>query len=76
MWIAGIGLSVCVERDEHAKGDIMSSQVIVILVLVALAAVGLVWLEMHSRRNKGKTEEQATDKVETATQGAANTNRR
>ncbi|HYJ45424.1 MAG TPA: hypothetical protein VEV81_02345 [Pyrinomonadaceae bacterium] len=29
----------------------MSSEIIVILVLVALAVIGLVYLEMHSRRN-------------------------
>jgi hypothetical protein len=31
---------------------IMSSQVIVVLVIVALAIAGLVYLEVHSRRNK------------------------
>ena len=30
----------------------MSSEIIVVLVLVALAVVGLVYLEMHSRGNK------------------------
>lgn len=30
----------------------MSSEVIVVLVLVALAALGLVYLERNSRRNK------------------------
>ena len=29
----------------------MSSEIIVILVLVALAVIGLVYLETHSRRN-------------------------
>jgi hypothetical protein len=39
----------------------MSSEVIVVLVIVALAIAGLAYLEIHSRRNKrneeGKTEE-------------------
>lgn len=35
---------------------IMSSEVIVIIILVAVAAVSLVWLERHSRRNKQKEE--------------------
>jgi hypothetical protein len=39
----------------------MSSEVIVVLVTVALAIAGLAYLEIHSRRNKqteeGKTEE-------------------
>ena len=30
----------------------MSSETIVVLVIVALAIAGLVYLEMHSRRNK------------------------
>ena len=30
----------------------MSSEMIVILVLVGFAIVGLVWLELHSRRNE------------------------
>jgi hypothetical protein len=30
----------------------MSSEAIVVLVIVALATAGLVYLEMHSRRNK------------------------
>jgi len=29
----------------------MSSEIIVILTLVALAVIGLVYLELHSRRN-------------------------
>jgi Flp pilus assembly protein CpaB len=32
----------------------MSSEIIVVLVLVALAIGFLVWLEMHSRRNSAK----------------------
>jgi hypothetical protein len=32
----------------------MSSEVIVVLVLVALSIVGLAYLEIHSRRNKRK----------------------
>ena len=35
----------------------MSSEIIVILVLVALAVAGLVYLEMHSRRNKQREDE-------------------
>ncbi len=34
----------------------MSSEVIVVLVIVALAIAGLVYLETHSRRNKKKEE--------------------
>lgn len=37
----------------------MSSEVIVILVMVALAIVGLIYLEIHSRRNKRREAEQA-----------------
>jgi type II secretory pathway pseudopilin PulG len=37
----------------------MSSEVIVVLVIVALAIAGLVYLEMHSRRNKRDAEEKA-----------------
>lgn len=37
----------------------MSSEVIVILIMVAIAIVGLFYLEMHSRRNKRRAEEQA-----------------
>jgi hypothetical protein len=32
----------------------MSSEMIVVLVLVALAILGLLYLEMHSRRNRPK----------------------
>jgi hypothetical protein len=38
----------------------MSSETIVVLVIVALAIVGLAYLEIHSRRNKQK-EEQKSD---------------
>jgi len=34
----------------------MSSEIIVVLVLVVLAIVGLAYLEIHSRRNKQKEE--------------------
>jgi hypothetical protein len=34
----------------------MSSEAIVVLVIVALAIAGLVYLEMHSRRNKRNEE--------------------
>ena len=33
------------------RENCMNSEIIVILVLVALAVIGLVYLEMHSRRN-------------------------
>jgi type II secretory pathway pseudopilin PulG len=32
----------------------MSSEIIVVLVIIALAIAGLIYLEMHSRRNKQK----------------------
>lgn len=35
----------------------MSSATIVVLVIVALAIAGLVYLEMHSRKNKRAEEE-------------------
>ena len=35
----------------------MSSEVIVVLAIVALAIAGLAYLEMHSRRNKKDSEE-------------------
>ena len=38
----------------------MSSEIIVVLVIVALAIAGLVYLEMHSRRNK-QSEDETTD---------------
>ena len=38
----------------------MSSEVIVVLVIVALAIAGLVCLEMHSRRNK-QSEDKTVD---------------
>ena len=34
----------------------MSSEAIVVLVILALAIAGLVYLEMHSRRNKQNEE--------------------
>jgi flagellar basal body-associated protein FliL len=37
----------------------MSSEAIVVLVIVALAIAGLVYLEMHSRKNKRNEEEAA-----------------
>ena len=37
----------------------MSSEVIVILVMVALAIGGLVYLERHSRRNKARDAEKS-----------------
>ena len=37
----------------------MSSEIIVVLVIVVLAIAGLVYLEMHSRRNKQSGEEKA-----------------
>ena len=36
----------------------MSSEIIVVLIMVALAVVGLVYLERHSRRNKQSDEQQ------------------
>ena len=39
----------------------MSSQIIVVLVMVVLAILGLGYLEMNSRRNQGKEEEKASD---------------
>jgi flagellar basal body-associated protein FliL len=44
----------------------MSSEIIVVLVLVALAIGFLVWLEMHSRRNtaKAENEEHSTEPAE------------
>jgi flagellar basal body-associated protein FliL len=36
----------------------MSSEIIVVLVLVALAFAGLGFLEINSRRNKAKKEEE------------------
>jgi hypothetical protein len=41
----------------------MSSEIIVILVLVALAVVGLVYLESHSRRN-ARAEDRKADSGE------------
>jgi len=37
----------------------MSSEVIVVIALVALAIVGLVYLQMHSRRNEKNAEANA-----------------
>ena len=42
----------------------MSSEAIVVLVIVALAVAGLVYLEMHSRRNKQGEEKEEINKVE------------
>jgi len=39
----------------------MSSEIIVVLVLIVLAIAGLLYLEIHSRRNK-QNEETKTDK--------------
>ena len=40
----------------------MSSEIIVVIVMVALALAGLGYLEMNSRRNKAsKKEEKASD---------------
>jgi len=38
----------------------MSSEIIVALILVALAVGSLIWLERHSRRNKRKEETSET----------------
>jgi flagellar basal body-associated protein FliL len=38
----------------------MSSQIIVVLVIVVLAIAGLVYLEIHSRRNQQSEEEKVT----------------
>jgi hypothetical protein len=35
----------------------MSSEIMVVLALVALAIAGLVYLEIHSRRNKKESDE-------------------
>jgi hypothetical protein len=40
----------------------MSSEIIVVLVIVALAIGGLAYLEMNSRRNKRNEERQAQSK--------------
>jgi len=42
----------------------MSSEIVVVVVLVALAIIGIVYLEMHSRRNSSKeeTKDQSTSK--------------
>jgi hypothetical protein len=43
------------------RGDSMSSEIIVVLVMVALAIAGLGYLEMNSRRHKAtKKEEERT----------------
>jgi hypothetical protein len=39
----------------------MSSEAIVVLVIVALAIAGLVYLEMHSRRNKQEEESKSDE---------------
>jgi len=38
----------------------MSSEIIVVLVIVVLAVAGLVYLEMHSRRNRQSKEKNVT----------------
>jgi positive regulator of sigma E activity len=42
----------------------MSSEAIVVLVIVALAIAGLIYLEVHSRRNKQSEEKEDLNKVE------------
>jgi len=39
----------------------MSSEAIVVLIIVALAIAGLVYLEMHSRRNKQEKERKSDE---------------
>jgi hypothetical protein len=39
----------------------MSSEAIVVLVIVALVIAGLVYLEMHSRRNKRNGEKRSEE---------------
>jgi flagellar basal body-associated protein FliL len=39
----------------------MSSEIIVVLVIIALAIAGLVYLELHSRRNKQKGQEKSDE---------------
>lgn len=46
------------EAFADAKGDIMSSEVIVILTLIAVAVIGLTWIEVHSRREKRRADRQ------------------
>jgi flagellar basal body-associated protein FliL len=41
----------------------MSSEIIVVLVMVALAIAGLAYLEMNSRRNKARKEEEKARSV-------------
>ncbi len=36
----------------------MSSEVIVILTLIAVAVIGLTWIEVHSRREKRRADRQ------------------
>ena len=38
----------------------MSSEIIVVVVIVVLAVAGLVYLEMHSRRNRQSKDEKST----------------
>lgn len=40
----------------------MHSGIIVILVLVAISVAGVIWLEMHSRRNRKPSEQQELGK--------------
>ena len=51
------GLTVCSFLLVIDRGVYMSSEIIVVLVIVGLSIIGLVYLEMHSRRNKKKAEE-------------------
>jgi hypothetical protein len=46
------------------RGDFMSSEIIVVIAMVALALAGLGVLEINSRRNRARIEkEQASDEV-------------
>ena len=56
----------------------MSSEIIVVLVLVALAIGFLVWLEMHSRRNsvKAENEEHPAETAEAESQKTTVNDRR
>ena len=43
--------------DEHKKEIPMSSEIIVVIVIIALAVAGVVYLEIHSRGNKQSEKE-------------------
>lgn len=45
--------------EAEVREKCMKSEIIVILVMVALAVGGLVYLEMRSRRNKRREEQQS-----------------